>query len=226
MFQQFLVQNKNDIVFDDYTTSFSNETSILYYNCTITESTFYTPRTTTYETLFLVFSSSFFFYRRHIIFHIKTFFCFCFPHASLSPATSSVFAPNLHLDHFTVKPKSTYPSSQIFELPNANLKPTRQFVPKGFFEVTKLSDASSKQQPPRTLHLLSFISIQALSHNSSTLPVISYNPSSFGRFCPTSSRFVFSHYRNLLLQEYHYLLSIYIHAHKCHLLQLLPILSL
>ena len=133
---------------------------------------------------FLGISQFFLFYRRHIIFHIKTFFCFCFPHASLSPATSSVFAPNLHLDHFTVKPKSTYPSSQIFELPNANLKPTRQFVPKGFFEVTKLSDASSKQQPPRTLHLLSFISIQALSHNSSTLPVISYNPSSFGRFCP------------------------------------------
>jgi hypothetical protein len=61
MFQQFLVQNKNDIVFDDYTTSFTNGTSILYYNCTITDSTFYTPRTTTYETLFLVFPSSFFF---------------------------------------------------------------------------------------------------------------------------------------------------------------------
>ena len=159
-------------------------------------------------------------------FSYQNFLLFLFPHASLSPATSSVFAPNLHLDHFTVKPKSTYPSSQIFELPNANLKPTRQFVPKGFLEFIKLSDASSKQQPPRTLHLLSFISIQALSHNSSTLPVISYNPSSFGRFCPTSSRFVFFHYRNLLLQEYHYLLSIYIHAHKCHLLQLLPILSL
>ena len=61
MVQQFLVQNKNDIVFDDHTTSFTNGTSILYYNCTITDSTFYTPRTTTYETLFLVFPSSFFF---------------------------------------------------------------------------------------------------------------------------------------------------------------------
>lgn len=76
-----------------------------------------------------------------IVFHINTFFRCSFPHASLSPATNSVFAPNLHLDHFTVKPISTYPSSQIFELPNANLKPTRQFVPKGFFEVTKLSNA-------------------------------------------------------------------------------------
>ena len=47
---------------------------------------------------FLGISLFFLFYRRHIIFHIKTFFCFCFPHASLSPATSSVFAPNLQIN--------------------------------------------------------------------------------------------------------------------------------